>query len=61
MNALTLNPGAVATPVVDRPLAVPAVPALNVPRRTEQRPRRRFGSARALHINDGGFRPFRVY
>jgi hypothetical protein len=61
MNALTLNPGATATAVVDRPLAVPALPAFNVPRRNEQRPRRRFSSVRALHINDGGFRPFRVY
>jgi hypothetical protein len=61
MNSLTLNPSLAATPVVDRPLAVPALAALNLPRRNEQRPRRRFSSVRALHINDGGFRPFRVY
>lgn len=60
MNALTLNPGAAAAPVVDRPLAVPALPALKVPPRDEQRPRRRFGW-RPLHISDEGFRPFRVY
>jgi hypothetical protein len=61
MNALTLNPGAAAGLVVDRPLAVPALPALQARPRNEQRPRRRFSSTRPLHISDGGFRPFRVY
>lgn len=61
MNALTLNPGVANAPVVDRPLAVPALPALKTPPRNEQRPRRRFGSCRPLHISDEGFRPFRVY
>jgi len=61
MNALTLNPGAATAPVVDGPLAVPALPALKAPPRDEQRPRSRFGTWRPLHISDGGFRPFRVY
>jgi hypothetical protein len=61
MNELTLNPGVIAPPA-DKPLAVPALPGpLEARRRTEARPRRRFGAAGPLRTHDGGFRPFRIY
>ncbi len=62
MSDLTLNPGATAvTPAADKPLVVPALPALNARRRTDLRARRRFTSPRPLRIDDGGFRLFRIY
>lgn len=61
MTELTLEPRTAAAPAGDKQLAVPGLPLPAPRRKGEPRARRRYSATRLAPLNDGGFRPFRVY